>query len=382
MRFLALLAAAVLGGGVATAIGAVAFDDGGTTTTVVRETAAPATTGDASAASNEGDAPTTAEIYRTAGPGVVQILANADGGLFGEGQAQGSGFVIDKNGHVVTNYHVVEGADEVFVNFSGDDQLEARVVGADASTDIALLKIDANARALTPLPLGDSDDVSVGDPVVAIGNPFGLERTVTSGIVSALQRRIESPAGFAIDEVIQTDAAINRGNSGGPLLNGEGEVIGVNTQILTGGGSGNVGIGFAVPINTVREVVADLMDDGTVEHAYLGVSMLTIDDTLAERFRLPADKGVLVTEVRQGSPAERAGLRGGDTQVVINGTSYVLGGDVITKVNGRTVETSDEISDIVSEKEPGDELTLEVARDDGTETVTVELGRRPATTAG
>jgi S1-C subfamily serine protease len=376
-----VLAAALLGGGTALAIGAAIWDGG--TTTVVQPAAEPPSVAVAEFAEDEEAGGTIGEIYRDVAPGVVQITSEVVSPSFsgpGPGQSLGSGFVIDKQGHVVTNYHVVQGARQVYVNFSQDDRLEAEVVGTDPSTDLALLEIDAPERALTPLTLGDSEAVQVGDEVVAIGHPFGLERTVTAGIVSALQRQIRAPDRFPIDKVIQTDAPINQGNSGGPLLSAAGEVIGVNTQIATGGTSaGNVGIGFAVPSNTVREVVAELMEDGRVDHAYLGVSMLDIGDAVAGQFNLP-DAGALVTDVVSGSPADRAGLRGGDTDVIVNGQSYTIGGDVVTKADGRAIESSDELRSIIASKEPGDELRLEVRRDDATETVTVELGRRPTET--
>jgi S1-C subfamily serine protease len=375
--FAALLAAAFLGGGVAFGVGAAVWD-GGTTTTVVRGT--PATNVALPEGEEQGGSPLAGRIYRNAAPGVVQVTSSIrqEDPLLGpqEGEALGSGFVIDKLGHVITNFHVVEGASEVFVNFSGNDRMKAELVGTDPSTDIAVLKIDASQRALTPLPLGDSDAVRVGDPVVAIGNPFGLDRTVTAGIVSALQRQIIAPNGYAIDKVIQTDAAINKGNSGGPLLNADGEVIGVNSQIESETG-GNVGIGFAVPINTVREVASALIEDGTVEHAYLGIQMQTIDESLAAFARVP-DSGVLVAEVVPGSPADEAGLEGGDTSVVVDGQTYTLGGDVITRVGDEPVETADEVQEIVTASDPGDKLTLEINRDGAEETVTVTLGLRPA----
>ena len=375
---IAVLAAGLLGGGAALAIGSAVWDGG--TTTVVREAAdagaAPVAEFDAETAGS-----TVGEIYREAGPGVVQITSEVvTESFFGEqrGQGLGSGFVLDKQGHVVTNFHVVDGADEVYVNFSADDRLKAEIVGTDPSTDIALLKIDASQRALTPLELGNSEAVQVGDQVVAIGNPFGLSRTVTAGIVSALHRQIQSPSGFTIDKVIQTDAAINQGNSGGPLLNAAGQVIGVNTQIATGSSTeqGNVGIGFAVPANTVEEVVAELMDDGRVDHPYLGVRMQDITDRVSELFNLPR-RGALVTEVVQGSPADRAGLEGGDTSVVVDGTSYVLGGDVVTRADGREIESADTLRSVIGAKEPGDRIELEVWRDEEERTVTVTLGRQP-----
>lgn len=382
--FLALVLAALLGGGAALAVETAVLNEGGTTT-VIRESAD--STASPAALSDDQAAGTVARVYRDASPGVVQVTSNAvsEDPFFGEQRAQslGSGFVIDKDGHIVTNYHVVQGADEVFVNFSGEDRIKARVIGADPSTDIAVLKIDAHRRALTPLRLGNSDSIDVGDGVIAIGNPFGLDRTATAGIVSALQRQIQAPSGFTIDKVIQTDAAINKGNSGGPLLNAAGRVIGVNTQIETGGTSeGNVGIGFAVPVNTVREVASEIMEHGRVDHPYLGVEMQTIDEEVAESFNLPAEKGVLITSVRPGSPADEAGLRGGTTSVILEGNSYVIGGDVVTKAEGRPVESADELREIVTSKEPGDTLRLEVKREDETETVKVELGRQPTSVTG
>jgi S1-C subfamily serine protease len=378
----ALLAAGVLGGGVTVGVDRVVGDDG--TTTVIREVSAG--TSEPTAFDNP-TGKTIADIYSSARRGVVQVLATSvvsDNPFFGsrESQALGSGFVIDKSGHVVTNYHVVENASRVEVSFSANDEMPATVVGTDPSTDIAVLKIrGAQNRSLTPLVLGISRGVNVGDAVVAIGNPFGLERTVTAGIVSALQREITAPNGFAIEQVIQTDAAINHGNSGGPLLNADGRVIGVNAQIETETG-GNVGIGFAIPIDTVKEVVAQLLEDGRVEHPYLGIEMATITDELADNVRLPAESGVLIQVVRPGSPAAEAGLRGGDTQVVVDGESYLVGGDVIATADGQVVESAEELRSVVTSKEPGDDLALEIHRDDETTEVTVKLGRQPSTPVG
>ncbi len=339
-RMGSLVFAALLGGGAAVGIGA-ALDAGDDTQTVVSTVTSSPPAASFDAASETG-AKAVQQIYEEAGPGVVQVTTNGvDAGspFFGPQSTSslGSGFVVDRDGYIVTNYHVIEGGQEIEVNFSGDDRVPAKVVGSDPSTDLAVLKIDAQARALTPLPLGNSDAVHVGDAVVAIGNPFGLERSVTAGIVSALQRDITAPNGYTIDKVIQTDAPINQGNSGGPLLNARGEVIGVNSQIESETG-GNVGIGFAVPVNTVRQVVSEIKQHGKVEHAYLGVHMQEITEELVETINLSVDEGVLVAAVVEGSPAEEAGLEGGDQQVIVGGTSYVVGGDIVTKVDGQDVD--------------------------------------------
>jgi len=387
-RMGSLFLAAVVGGGVAVGIGAaLETDDEGGTTTVFSTVAGPAGSSTRIPA-NTDDALTVQEIYQHAGPGVLQVTStsvDSSDPFFGP-QARvslGSGFVIDKDGHIVTNYHVIESARQIEVNFSGDDRVPARIVGFDPSTDLALLKIDAQARALTPLPLGDSDAVRVGDAVVAIGNPFGLERTVTAGIISALQREITAPNGYTIDKVLQTDAPINQGNSGGPLLNARGEVIGVNSQIEPGNvGTGNLGIGFAVPSATLREVVSQLRERGKVEHAYLGVRTQPIDDLLAQSYRLPVDEGLLIVEVIPGSPADDAGLKDGDRQVIFGGTSYVLGGDIVTGADGEPVASPDDLRRLIAERDPGDAMTLDIQRGESKRTVSVTLGRRPITPSG
>jgi len=384
-----LAAASLLGGGVALAgawaLGA--FDD---PAPVIEAT--PIAARQASPSSQTGSTGIdVADIYRRSGPGVVQITSTSAGrsgvDVFGnpvEGQSQqalGSGFVIDKDGHIVTNYHVVQGATSIEVSFSNQDTVKAKVVGTDPSTDLALLQVDAPAKALTPLSLADSDDVQVGDPVVAIGNPFGLERTVTAGIVSALQREVRSPNNYTIDHVIQTDAPINSGNSGGPLIDAQGRVIGVNSQIETAsGGGGNVGIGFAVPANTVKSVVAQLLVDGRVDRAFLGVRLQDVSANVAGVLRLPAEKGVLVAAVQPGSPAAKAGVKGGTTQVVVAGESYQLGGDMIVAVDGKPVASVDALRDAIAAHKPGDEVSLTVVHADGTKTkVEAELGRVPET---
>ncbi|HXG77549.1 MAG TPA: trypsin-like peptidase domain-containing protein [Gaiellaceae bacterium] len=392
--YAALVAAAALGGGLAMGAAALvgAFEG---ETTIVRETVAAPATG----SSPPARAMSVNEIYERAAPGVVRINATRGSGTgtdpfvvptdpFGlpgvpQEEALGSGFVVDKAGHIVTNYHVVQGADEVTVSFSNRDTVKAEVVGVDPSTDLAVLRVDATGSALTPLPLGDSDKVKVGDPVVAIGNPFGLDRTATAGIVSALQRLITAPNRFTIDHVIQTDAPINKGNSGGPLLNAQGEVIGVNTQIETGNVStGNVGIGFAVPSNTVKDVVAQIVRTGRVEHAYLGIRGRPITPTLADTFKLPTDRGVLVEDVTAGSGAARAGLEEGDTEVVVAGETYVLGGDIIVSFDGKPIDSVEALREAISEHRPGDRVTLVVFRGKKKVTVKVTLGRQPASPQG
>src|SRR5262245_1778335 len=361
--YAALVAAAALGGGLA--VGAVALLGGldPSTTTVVTETSAPEVT---EQPTRPGRWMTVGEIYEHAAPGVVQIASTTSNVGVGSGDtsARGSGFVVDKAGHIVTNYHVVEGATQIRVSFSNRDTVGARLVGTDPTTDLAVLKVEAGSDALTPLPLGNSDKVAVGHPVVAIGNPFGLARTAPAGIVSALQREITAPnPRFAIDHVIQTDAPINRGNAGGPLLNVRGQVIGVNTQIETGGGMGNVGIGFAVPSNTVKDVVAQLLQTGRVDHAYLGVSGAAVNAELARQYNLPVRAGVLVEEVLGDTGASEAGLEPGETRVVLEGTTYIVGGDIIVAVDDTSVVTPQELRDAIAEHNPGDEVDLTIYRD-------------------
>ena len=388
----ALGAAAVLGGGVALA-GAAAFGDLGGETTTVREVAAQA----APAASQvPPKALSIGDIYQRSAGGVVQVTSTsvvtvpADpffGDLFPSQQQQqslGSGFVIDKTGHIVTNYHVVQGAKKINVSFSNGASTKATIVGVDPSSDLAVLKVDASSRALTPLQLGNSDTMRVGDPVVAIGNPFGLDRTVTAGIVSAIQRAITAPNGYTIDHVIQTDAAINHGNSGGPLLNRRGQVIGVNAQIETGnsGNGGNVGVGFAIPSNTVKNVIAQLLREGHVNRAFIGISATPITRDLARVFRLPVSKGLLVQSVQPGSGAASAGLKPGTTQVVLAGESYNLGGDIIVQADKSPVASLDRLRDVVASKKPGDKLRLVVYRNGKRTIVSVKLGRQPAARSG
>jgi S1-C subfamily serine protease len=394
-RAAGLVGVAAAGAGIALGAAALFGGFGGTTTTVREiQTAAPTS---ASVSFAHAKALSIYQVFKRSAPGVVQVTSTqvvqvpADpffGNPFGQPQTQqqqalGSGFVIDKAGHIVTNYHVVQGAKQVEVSFSNNESVKARIVGVDPSSDLAVLQVKVSSRALTPLPLANSDAVRVGDSVVAIGNPFGLDRSVSAGIVSALQRQITAPNEFAIDHVIQTDAAINHGNSGGPLLNSEGQVIGVNSQIETGGsGQGNVGIGFAIPSNTVKTVVAQLIKNGKVQHAYLGISAVPITSDLARVFRLPVKEGLLVEGVQPGSGAAKAGLKAGTTQVTLAGESYKLGGDVIVSAEGIHVASLYRLRDVIAAKKPGDTIKLEIYRVDSTKTVDVKLGRQPPSPSG
>jgi S1-C subfamily serine protease len=359
--------------------GAVDTDDGNSSSSSI---VAPAAL--ARPASSSGKAMTVSEIYKRDAPGVAYIKADIvqqTQSVFGfpqqqESTATGSGFLIDDEGHVLTNAHVVEGARHVDVQLGNGDTQSAQIVGTDPSTDIALLKVD-NTDGVDPLPLGESDRVQVGDPVVAIGNPFGLDRTVTSGIVSALQRQIQAPNGFSINDVIQTDAPINPGNSGGPLIDGDGKVIGVNSQIESQSG-GNVGIGFAVPINTAIDVVNQLENGGDVQHAYLGISGASITPEIAQALNLPVDEGVLVEQVLQNGPADNAGIKGPTGQATVAGQTIPIGGDIITKIDGKTVTGMDDLTSVVNDHRPGDDITLTVWSDGPQRDVTVKLGDRPS----
>ena len=384
----ALLAAALAGGTVAV-IGAALVGTGEHTTTIRELVQTPTNApGDVSQTSQARPL-TVRAIYDRDAPGVVQVttttkvkLPQTDwfGNPFGPPGTEvqrslGSGFVIDKAGYIVTNYHVVGNAQSVHVSFSNNDSMKAEVIGKDPATDVALLKVQASSRALKPLSLGDSDGIHVGDQVAAIGNPLGLDRSITLGIVSALHRSLTSPEGTPIDRVIQTDAALNHGNSGGPLLNAQGQVVGVSSAISTGdSGEANTGIGFAIPINTVRDVVAELKAQGHVDHPYLGVVTRPVSTTMARVFNLR--RGLLVESVAAGSGADRAGLHGGTDQVVVEGESYQLGGDVITKADGMAITSMERLREIISQHKPGDSLSVVFYR--GTEPLKAEvkLGRQ------
>jgi S1-C subfamily serine protease len=388
---ISILLAGAIGGLIALVLGAAliatdVIDTGDETTRVVRESIPVRDIADSGARAEEGR--TVADIYKREGAGVVFVLARdtsstqspfgpPDGG---GGEASGSGFVVDRDGTIVTNAHVVGGSDDVQVRFQEEgDLVDAQVVGTDPSTDLAVLRVDPDDAKLQPLPLGDSSETQVGDPVVAIGNPFGYTRSVTTGIVSAKQRQITAPNGFAIENVIQTDASINPGNSGGPLLDAEGRVIGINSQIATGGANGSVGIGFAVPIDTIKELLPQLKRGDEIERAFLGVEMIGVTEDLARDLNLPVDRGALIQRIVEDGPADDAGLRAGRTTT---GDGVVAGGDLIVKVNGEDVTAPDDVPAALSDLEPGDTVEVEYYRGDERRTAEVELAKRPESLSG
>ena len=330
-----------------------------------------------------GGSSTVHEVYTRDGRGVVSVdvAATSDAGPAG-----GSGFVVDEAGHIVTNQHVVEGAEEISVSFADGVRREAEVVGQDPSTDVALIQVDAPRKALKPLTLGDSNSVGVGEPVIAIGNPLNVGISVTTGIVSGLGRPIKAPNNYTINDAVQTDAAINPGNSGGPLLDSRGTVIGVNAQIASESG-GSEGVGFAVPINTVKSVIKQLVTEGKVVHGYIGVSMyqFSIDElsayaglserALDEQYGLPGN-GAIVSAVTPDGPAEKAGIRGGDEKV-IEGIPVPMG-DVITGIEGDPVSSSEDVIEVVNSVKPGEGLLMTVVTPGEKERrVKVTVGTRP-----
>jgi S1-C subfamily serine protease len=330
-------------------------------------------------------------IYESEAPGVVTVISlfgseGLESVLEGEGGGGGvgSGFVLSGDGEIATNAHVVasgegdaiERAREVYVEFADGNTVEADVLGADPNADIALLRIDPEGLNLRPLPLGESAGVEVGEPVAAIGSPFGEEQSLSIGVVSAIDRSIGSLTNFEISGAIQTDAAINPGNSGGPLVDGEGRVIGVNQQIKSTSGGGE-GVGFAVPIDAVKRSLDMLRKDGEADYAYLGVASVELYPQLIDKFGLEVEKGAWVQEVNPGGPAEEAGIKGGGSPVEFQAQRYRPGGDVITKVGGQPVEDSAQLADLIADYAPGEKVALEIHRDGDVREVEVELGERP-----
>jgi putative serine protease PepD len=383
--------AALLGAGVVVAVVAAVGGLGETQRTVTEIQATPPRPSNASVQTR---GLTPHEVYVRDAPGVAFVTSTivqkseSPFNLFGggetqrQGQATGSGIVIDGNGTILTNYHVVENAIKVTVSFEKGKAVEAQVVGKDPSNDLAVLRIHPDGLTLHPLTLGDSSGAQVGDPVYAIGNPFDLERTLTTGVISALQRQITAPNGFTIDNVLQTDAPINPGNSGGPLLDATGRVIGINSQIETGGSSGgSVGIGFAVPINTAKSEISQLEKGGTVRGAFLGLTSLTIDGSLSA-LNLPVKSGALVQTVQKGSGAEKAGIRGGTVSSRTETGQVAVGGDIVVSIDGKAVASSEDLANDIQSKKPGDTVTLGIKRATGSgsyenKTVHATLGSRP-----
>jgi S1-C subfamily serine protease len=316
-------------------------------------------------------------IYKADARGVVSVLTTT-----ANGTAQGSGIVLDTSGYILTNQHVVEDQHGVRVSFSNRDNVKAKVIGMDASTDLAVLKVDLPAAALHPLPLGDSSSVQVGDSVVAIGNPFGLDRTLTAGIISAVHREISAPNSFAIRDALQTDAAINHGNSGGPLIDRNGAVIGINAQLPSNSEvNGNVGVGFAIPIDIAKVVIPQLEERGHVEHPWLGLEGDSIDAALASAAHVPVTHGVLIEGIVSGSPIAKAGLVAGSSSVIVNGMGYCLGGDVITAVDGTPVTSVLGLQGLLSSHTPGETISVHVVHKGGSsKDYDVRLGTQPQET--
>ena len=385
----ALVVAATFAGALAGAIAGFALAGGSGSSSPERGAAAEVKAPRAVSVAARADL-TPEELYRRDAPSVVLITAMdtqvVPPTFFSPPTKEqvgvlGSGFVVDRRGDILTNVHVIQGASRIRVGFSSGASYPAKVIGADPSTDVAVVRVQAPADALHPLAFDDSNEIAVGDPAYAIGNPFGLDRTMTAGIVSATGRDIQAPNGFTIANVVQTDAPINHGNSGGPLLDRFGRVIGINDQIQGGTVDANVGIGFAVPSDTARSAGEQLIRSGHAEHAWLGIEAETLDPALAGVVRGQPMRGVIVARVVAGSPAAKAGLKAGARRVTVDGETMQAGGDVIVTVDGKAVTTSEQVGDAVASHRPGDRVQLVVVRDGARRTVTVTLGDVPAKTS-
>jgi S1-C subfamily serine protease len=326
-----------------------------------------------------------ARVFEEASPGVVTIRS-----VFDEaGAAEGSGFVLNEEGEIVTNAHVVtdestgerKAAKQVYIEFPDRNVVPAEIVGFDPFVDVALLRIKPDGFALHPLELGDDSDLHVGQPVAAIGSPFGEQQSLSVGVVSATDRSVKSLTQFEIPGAIQTDASINPGNSGGPLLDAGARVIGINQQIESSSGA-NDGVGFAVPISSIKRSIAQLREDGAAEYAYIGVSSQPLYPQLARKLGLDASFGGLVSEVVAGGPAEEAGIEGGDEKLTFQAGRYRVGGDVILEVDGEKIVGPDDLATVIADHEPGDEVTVAVLRDDQRKELELTLGKRPDDSSG
>ncbi len=327
------------------------------------------------------------KVYAETIDGVVSIRS-----VFGDVEkspttasiAGGSGFVLGKNGEIVTNAHVIsdgsgdsrKAADDVYVEFSTGDILDAEIVGFDPFADVGLLKVDPDAVEMKPLTLADSDKVAVGQPIAVIGSPFGEDQTLTTGVVSQTGRSVMSLTDFQIENAIQTDASINPGNSGGPMLDGDGHVIGISQQMKSGSGSSD-GVGFGVPANSIDRSVGMLRDDGKPRYAYIGVTTQPLYPQLADKLGIDAETGAMVAEVVKGGPADEAGIKGGDKDLIFQGATYDVGGDVIVALNGITIEHAEDLGRMVGALKPGDTAELDVFRDGEKKKIEVKLGDRP-----
>lgn len=377
---LAVTAGALFAGGAGAGVALYAESQPAAAPTVVKQVV----TGASDVASTSTSGESVNSIYKNVSPGIVEITVDegSSAGSFPNGQsngqssqALGTGWVYDKNGDIVTDEHVVAGATSIHVTFQDGTTVPATLVGSDGSTDVAVIKVNVDSSKLHPQTVGDSAGVQVGDGVVAIGSPFGLAESVTSGIVSQLHRQITSPDNFPINNAIQTDAAINHGNSGGVLLNMSGQVIGMTAQIESEGG-GSDGVGFAIPSNTVKQIADELIANGHATHAYLGVGVLTVPSGVASQLHMAA--GVEVTQVRSGTGAKKAGLKAATGTGTANGSEFPTGGDVITAVNGTAIHSASGLESAIAGYKPGDTVTLTISRGGSTQSVSVTLGSRPS----
>jgi putative serine protease PepD len=318
-------------------------------------------------------------IYKDAAPAVANIVTHmVQYDFFMDPmpvEGAGSGFLIDNDGHILTNYHVVAGAQTIQVTLGDQSRYIAKFIGADTRNDIALVQIDLKERKITPLPLGDSRNLVVGQRVLAIGNPFGFQSTLTTGVISSLGRTVQTDENTFIDQAIQTDAAINRGNSGGPLLNTHGQVIGVNSAIFSPSGT-TAGIGFAIPINTAKRVARELITNGRVVHATLGASGRAIWPGLAQALNLGVDQGILIEKVAPGGPAAQAGIRGGNRVVLAGLQQLTIGGDILVAINGKTVTDQSDLTLLLDRAQPGEVVTLTIVRNGRKMDVRVKLGQQ------
>ena len=386
-RVLPIALTAALVGGLVGAVVGLALGDGGSANAASPSQVVSPPRSVSTGTQSDTTALTPEQVYAQDAPGVVVITdtqtEKTPPSIFGpsgkqEVRALGSGFVIDQQGDIVTNDHVVADASSIRIGFSGGASYKATLVGADPSTDIAVVRVHAPASALHPLTFASSGGIRVGDPVYAIGNPFGLDRTMTAGIVSAVARDIQAPNGFTIADVVQTDAPINHGNSGGPLLDRDGRVVGVNAQIEGGTVDANVGVGFAIPSDTARGVARELISSGQVQHAWLGVRLASIDPGVAGLVKDLPSHGAVITLVVKGSPAAAAGLEASRQAVTVDGESVPVGGDSIVAVDGKQAASATQVADAVALGKPGEVLTLTVVRGGKTREVQVTLGTLPS----